>query len=134
MIGVIDASALIRLFVPEGPIPDGLEEFLRGVERGRNRAIAPELLLAESANVLNKKRKLGELSEQESIDLLSDVLSMPIRYFPHRPLIPQAFDLAKERSLTVYDALYLVLAVEHGAVMFSSDEEMKTIVDALGLR
>jgi predicted nucleic acid-binding protein len=134
MIGVIDASALIRLFVPDGPIPDGLEEFLRGAERGRNRAIAPELLLAESANVLNKKRKLGELSEQESIDLLSDVLSMPIRYFPHRPLIPQAFALAKERSLTVYDALYLVLAVEHGAVLFSSDEEIKTIVDAIGLR
>ncbi len=50
MIGVVDTSALIRLFVPDGPLPDGFNEFLRGVERGFNMAIAPELLLAEAAN------------------------------------------------------------------------------------
>jgi hypothetical protein len=36
MIGVIDTSALIRIFVPDGPLPDGFEDFLRGVERGLN--------------------------------------------------------------------------------------------------
>ncbi|MBW2220154.1 MAG: hypothetical protein JRF40_11780 [Deltaproteobacteria bacterium] len=55
MIGVIDTSALIRLFIPDGPIPEGFEKFFRGVERGNNRAIAPELLLVESANVLDRK-------------------------------------------------------------------------------
>jgi hypothetical protein len=53
MIGVVDTSALIRLFVPDGSLPDGFDEFLRGVERGLNTAIAPELLLAEAANVIN---------------------------------------------------------------------------------
>ena len=52
MIGVIDTSALIRLFIPDGPVPVGLEEFFRGVERGTNIAIAPELLVVESANVI----------------------------------------------------------------------------------
>ena len=36
MIGVVDTSALIRLFVPDGPLPDGFEDFLRGVERRRS--------------------------------------------------------------------------------------------------
>ncbi len=55
MIGVVDTSALIRLFIPDGPIPEGFEKFLSGVERGNNMAIAPELLLVESANVLDRK-------------------------------------------------------------------------------
>ena len=56
MIGVIDTSGLIRLFIPDGPIPEGMEDFFKEVERGNHTAIAPELLLVESANVLDKKR------------------------------------------------------------------------------
>jgi predicted nucleic acid-binding protein len=66
MIGVVDTSALIPLFVPDGPLPNDFEGFLRGVERGINIAIAPELLLAEVANVINKKQLTGELSKSES--------------------------------------------------------------------
>jgi predicted nucleic acid-binding protein len=125
MIGVIDTSALIRIFVPDGPLPDGFEDFLRGVERGLNIAIAPELLLAEAANVINKKRMSGELDGNESDQLLSDLLSVPIRLFPHQPLILQAFKLAREHNLTVYDTLYLALAEDDGAVIFSADRKLQ---------
>lgn len=124
MIGVVDASALIRLFVPDGPLPDGFNEFLRGVERGRHVAIAPELLVAEAANVINKKQKLGEFAGNESVALLSDLLALPIRLFPHPPVILRAFELAREYNLTVYDTLYLALAEERGAVIFSADSHM----------
>ena len=124
MIGVVDTSALIRLFVPDGSLPDGFDEFLRGVERGINTAIAPELLLAEAANVINKKRKSEEFDENESDRLLSDILSVPIRLFPHQPVILRAFEMAREHNLTVYDTLYLALAEDHGAVIFSADRKL----------
>ncbi|MEE8430111.1 MAG: type II toxin-antitoxin system VapC family toxin [Candidatus Desulfatibia sp.] len=133
MIAVIDTSALIRLFVPDGPLTQGLEEFLNGVERGRNTAIAPELLMVEAANALNKKRNSGELSDEEGRHLLTDVLAMPIRFFPHRPLIPRSFELAREHDLTVYDALYLALAIEHGAGIFSADKSILKVAGVLGL-
>jgi len=134
MIGVIDTSALIRLFIPDGPIPEGFEEFFRGLERGNNMAIAPELLLVESANVLDGKRKMNEISETESVQLLTDVLSMPIRYFSHGPLISAAFDLALEHRLTLYDAVYLALALKQGAILFSADKDMQKIADKMHLR
>ncbi|MGD8292244.1 MAG: type II toxin-antitoxin system VapC family toxin [Desulfobacterales bacterium] len=84
MIGVVDTSAIIRLYIPDGPLPDGFEAFLRGVERGLNMAIAPEFLLAESANVLNKKRKTNELTAAEADQLLTDIIELPLRLFPHR--------------------------------------------------
>lgn len=133
MIGVVDTSALIRLFIPDGPLLDGFEDFLRGVERGLNTAIAPELLMAESANVLNKKRKTDELTATESDQLLSRIIELPIRLFPHRPLIPRAFALAIDRNLSVYDTLYLALAEEHGAVVFSADLKLQKIAAQLGL-
>jgi predicted nucleic acid-binding protein len=127
MIGVVDTSALIRLFIPDGPLPDGFENFLRGVERGLNTAIAPELLMAESANVLNKKRKTDELTATESDRLLTSIIELPVRLFPHRPLIPRAFVLEIDRNLSVYDTLYLALAEEHGAVVFSADLKLQKI-------
>jgi predicted nucleic acid-binding protein len=134
MIGVVDTSALIRLFVPDGPLPNDFEGFLRGVERGINIAIAPELLLAEAANVINKKQLTGELSKNESDQLLSDILSVPIRLYPHRPILQRAFDLARAHNLTVYDTLYLALAEEHGAVIFTGDRKLLTIAERLKLQ
>ena len=134
MIGVVDTSALIRLFVPDGPIPDGFDDFLHGVERGTSSAIAPELLVAEAANVVNRKRISGELRENESRQLLEDILSIPIRLFPHQPILLRAFDLAREYQLTVYDTLYLALAEEHGAVIFTVDRKLLKAATNLHLR
>ena len=134
MIGVVDTSALIRLFVPDGPVPNGFHEFLRGVERGLNRAIAPELLVAETANAVDKKRKSGEFDNQESEHLLADLLAVPIRLFAHRPFVSRAFEISREQNLSVYDTLYLSLAEEHGAVLFSADERMLKVARKLGLR
>ena len=134
MIGVIDTSALVRLFVPDGPVPEGLDDFFKGVERNNNIAIGPELLLAETANVLSRKTELGDFSKAESVQLLADVLSMPIRYFPHGPLITEAFDLAQNYNITVYDAIYLALAIQQGALLFSADKIMIKAADKLGIR
>ena len=134
MIGVVDTSALIRLFIPDGPLPEGFEDFLRGVERGQNTAIAPELLMAESANVLNKKRKSNQLTAAESDQLLIRIIELPVRLFPHRPLIPRAFELAMDRNLSVYDTLFLALAEEQGAVLFTADQRLKKIAARLGLQ
>ena len=106
------------------PTNYGFDHFLRGVERGTNTAIAPDLLVAEAANVVNSKHILGELSEDESDRLLADILSVPIRLFPHRPILLRAFGLAREYQLTVYDTLYLALAENHGAVIFTADRKL----------
>lgn len=46
MIGVIDPSALIRLFIPDGPVPRGMEVFFQEIDHGKHLALAPELLVS----------------------------------------------------------------------------------------
>jgi len=49
MIWVIDTSALIRLFVPDGPIHPEVETAFNRVTIGADLVLAPQLLLAEAA-------------------------------------------------------------------------------------
>jgi len=41
--------------------------------------------------------------------------------------------LAHEHELTVYDCLFLVLAVQQGAVLFTADEKLLAVADKLNL-
>ena len=124
MIAVLDTSAFLRLFIPDGPIPEGLEEFMRGVERGENTAIAPELMLAEAGNIANKKRLQGVLTSEETVELIQLMRKMPVRYLSHCDLIEPAVRLASERALTVHDALFLALARIKAARLFTADGDL----------
>ncbi len=133
MIGVVDTSALMRLYIPDGKLPDGFEDFLRGVERDINTAIAPELLMAESASALIKKQVTGELSATEGDQLLVSIMELPIRLYGHRSLLPRAFAMALKYNLSVYDTLYLSLAEEHGAVVYTADLKLQKVAFKLKL-
>jgi predicted nucleic acid-binding protein len=41
---------------------------------------------------------------------------------PEAPLLPVAFDLADRLQRTVYDSLYLALAIQVGGVMVTADD------------
>ena len=81
--------------------------------------------------MINKKQISGELSESDQ--LFSEILSFPVRLFPHRSILPRAFELARGHKLTVYDTLYLALAEEHAAVIFTDDRKLLTIAVRLQL-
>jgi predicted nucleic acid-binding protein len=125
MIYVVDTSALLRLFIPDGPEPEELADALRETERGNASLIAPELALAEAAQVILKKHRRGLLTRKETDELLADILSLPISYFSHRPLIAFALELASERGLTVYDALFLALAERQSAQLITLDARLR---------
>jgi predicted nucleic acid-binding protein len=133
MIAVVDTSAVLRLFIPDGPIPDGLEKFFRGVETGSNTAIAPELLMVEAINVVIKKQRRNELSPDEANALISLLKQMPIRYFRHHSLLSSTHKIALETGLSAYDALFLALAQERGATLFTADNKLQSEAEKRGL-
>lgn len=133
MIFTIDTSALVRLYIPDGPVPEGLEIAMQNSERGNDSMIAPELILAECGQVLHKKRAQKILTNEELNILLSSVLDLPIRLFAHNDLLRPACDLAAEFGLTVYDGLFLALAKHHSAPLFTADDGLRRAADQLNL-
>jgi len=133
MIWVIDTSALIRLFVPDGPIHPEVETALNQATSGAAVVFAPQLILVEAANVLLRKRRRGELTAQELGELLLAVKSLPIRLCEHEPLLLPACALAETYNLSAYDALYLALAELHGARLLTNDDILEKVARKIGL-
>jgi predicted nucleic acid-binding protein len=95
---------------------------------GGHALIAPDLNHAELANVIWKRHARGEIDEGEADRLLADVLALPLEITPCGDLIEAALELALRTGRSVYDCLYLALAVKTKTVLFSAD---KRLVNAL---
>ena len=113
---IVDASVIAAAFLPE---PE--HDLARALLASPTVLRAPDFLAAEVANVLWKRQRRGELDAAEAEDLLADVLRLPIAYTPTAALVGAALPLALRTQRSVYDCLYLALAVTHHAVMVTGD-------------
>jgi len=116
---VIDASVVIKLFFEEEH-SDAAE---RCVQQGRE-LLAPDLIWTEAANVIWKRRRRGDLSKENAAGILAQLLRMPLHIHASADLVLDALDLAGQFDRTVYDCLYLALAVRTRAVLVSADRRL----------
>jgi len=120
-VAVLDTSALIRLFVPDGPLPEGLEELVALALRAEAVLYVPGVALAEAAQVLRKKEKAGYLTPAEADLILQALLDLPLDLVSERALATDAMALARATGLTVYDALFVALAKKKRGELVTAD-------------
>lgn len=129
---VVDTSALVRLYVPDGPMPEGLEQAVEDAWRGDLVLAAPELLLAEVGQVLLKKERAGFVTRGDVDEILRCVAELPLELVGHAALLNDACALARSSLLSVYDGLFLALARRQRAPLLTCDEKLARARDALG--
>ncbi len=116
---VVDASVAAKWYVPEIE-SEGALRFLDG----NHELLGPELLLPELGNILWKKVRRGELTPREAREVLRAFLSAPVAIQSSEILLEPAFDLAIGLRRTVYDSLYLALALLQGCRMVTADRPL----------
>lgn len=115
---VIDASVAIKWVVEE----DGTEFAL--ALRQQARLLAPDLLVAECANILWKKVQRKELSPDEALLAARLIQSADMELIPSRALMEAATRLAIELDHPAYDCLYLALAIEKACRFVTADQRL----------
>jgi predicted nucleic acid-binding protein len=100
---VVDASVAAKWVIDEPGTVQALK--LR-----RHVLYAPDLLIAECANIVWKKVRLGELSEPEASLAIGLLVRADIELVPTRRLARLAIDLAILLDHSTYDCMYLALA------------------------
>jgi predicted nucleic acid-binding protein len=113
---VVDASIAIKWYVPEIH-----SEAAAKLLSSRYELIAPDLLLPEAANVIWKKTARRELTEKEGRAALAELLAVGIELFPSSRYVEAALILANATGTTVYDSLYLAVAVSTRAQLVTAD-------------
>lgn len=117
--GVIDASVVAAAFFNEEHAPAA-----KSLLVGRQAKHAPDLIWIELASVIWKRHRRGEIDEEEARQLLADMQRLPLQITPSADLVEPALALAMRTGRSVYDCVYLALAVKHRAAMHTCDERL----------
>ena len=129
---VIDASVAAKWFLPPSGEPLSVEalRLLAGYADGRFRFAVPDLFWAECGNILWKAVRQGRLSHSVAEKA---ILALKDRSFPTTSsleLLEDAFSIAATFDRTVYDSLYVALAVRLKADMVTADERLANALAA----
>jgi predicted nucleic acid-binding protein len=114
---VVDASLVIKWFVPEAD-SDAARRWLDAPHD----YIAPDLLFPEIGNTVWKKVRHGELTPDEGQRLVTDLSAIAVEAVAMRGLLPEAHAVALSTGVTVYDAIYLALAIRLDTQVITGDE------------
>jgi predicted nucleic acid-binding protein len=114
---VIDASVAIKWVIDEAGTTAALS--LRG-----HRLLAPDLLNAECANILWKKVRRKELSEDEALLAARLLARSDVQFAPMRGLLEPATRLAIALGHPAYDCVYLALAEARGCDFVTADASL----------
>jgi predicted nucleic acid-binding protein len=96
--------------------------------------LAPDLMIAEVTNALWKKLRRREMERADVEQAVTNLLALRIDWVSAEHLIRSAARLAAELDHSVYDCLYLALAVLHGAPLATGDESLRRAAERVGVR
>jgi predicted nucleic acid-binding protein len=125
---VIDASVLVKAFIPE----NGSKEagtLLARAAAAEVVLIAPELIYPETANILWKKVRRNELTPDDAREIGAAVLAVPIRAEAAGSTFLLALDIALTCGVTAYDAQYVALAEVFDCQLITADHKLVSTLE-----
>ena len=125
---VVDASVAMKWLVPE-PHSDVAEHLLDPAHV----LLAPDLLYAEIGNVLWRRVNRRELQANEAPLLLNGLRQVELILTATPDLVDAALGLALRAHCTVYDAVYLALAIHDDSRLVTADRRLESAAVRSGL-
>ena len=115
---VVDASVAIKWFLPQIYADNA-----RLLLTNNNNLLVPDLIFPEVGNILWKEVRFGLATIEEAKAVITTLTALPLQIYASKPLISMAIDTALQTQRTVYDCLYLSLAVIEGCQMVTADKK-----------
>jgi predicted nucleic acid-binding protein len=123
---VVDASVVVKWFVPEIH-----SDAARRLLELPHEYVVPDLLFAETANAIWKKIRRKELTVEAGAQLVADIGRIAVETVSCRALAEDAHALANATGRTVYDAMYVVLAVRLDTRSITADDRLEAALKTL---
>ncbi|MDM8564804.1 type II toxin-antitoxin system VapC family toxin [Candidatus Halobeggiatoa sp. HSG11] len=113
---VVDSSVAIKWYFPE------IHTEVAGLLLNPTYQLhVPQLFLLEFINVVCKKRRRGEIDNNESDFVINEIQQVPLKWHNDRSVLLKAYEIANETQRSLYDCLYLSLAISLNGKMVTAD-------------
>jgi predicted nucleic acid-binding protein len=117
---VVDASVAVKWFVPENNSAEAVR--LLGARFWPH---IPVLLYSEVTQTIWKKvYQRKDIAEEDGREILHDLMVITLQVHSVTPLLEQALDIALATGRTVYDSIYLALAVSLDCKLVTADQKL----------
>ena len=123
---VLDASVAVKWFLP--PEHEQLTEeavaFYRKLVQRETQFVVPDLFWAEVASALRKAVRLERFRRSSAEEAITHLLQCDLPTYPTADLLGRAFHIAMAYDCSVYDSLYVALAVRTNLQLMTADERL----------
>ena len=129
---VLDASVAAKWFLPGAGETLAAEaaQVLEAYASGRLRLLVPDLFWPEIGNILWKAVRQGRLSRASAEEAITAMQERRFATAPTAPLLGDAFAIAAAHERTVYDGIYVALAVLANIPLVTADERLANALAA----
>ena len=114
---MVDASVLVHALVNAGPLGEWAESVVAA-----GPVHAPELVLAETTNILRRLERTKEITAAEASAAHGDLMELRIELFSFEPFAERVWEL--RHNLTCYDSWYVAVAEALRLPLATSDERL----------
>ena len=123
---VLDASVAIKWAIPSArePFTDASLRLLKLYVDGEVEFIVPDVFWAEIGNVLWKGTRHGRWRQDEAEAVAADMRARDFPTISSLILLPEALRIAFAYDRSVYDCLYVALAVQSKTDLITADERL----------
>jgi len=123
---VLDASVAAKWFLPRSgePLAEEALALLRRYADGEIQLTVPDLFWAEFGNILWKAVRTGRIAGRAATEALTDMLLYGLPTVNGLELAEDALAIALSTGRTVYDAMYVALAVQRASTFITADERL----------
>ncbi|MFQ5808612.1 MAG: type II toxin-antitoxin system VapC family toxin [Armatimonadota bacterium] len=116
---VVDASVAAKWFTEEEH-----SEAAVALASGPHELHAPDFFMLEMDNVLCKWIRRGIITEADGAVVRSTLARLPIQTYPFGGVRDDAYALANDTRRSLYDCLYLAVAVHLDAQLVTADRRL----------
>ena len=129
---VVDASVAAKWFLPENgeALVSQALALLDAYDKEEVRFVVPDLFYVETASAIWKAVRAGRVPRAFADQALVLLTQRKFPTVPSLKLVDQAFQIAADHGRTVYDCLYVALAVQTNSQLITADERLANALAA----
>lgn len=125
---VVDTSVSVKQFIPD-PLTAKVNQLFAHLAYPQTEIFVPDLFYIEGANVLWKYTRAGRYNASLIQGNLASLKAFPLRVVSTADLMADAVTIALNHNISAYDACYVALSQQVGAILLTLDAKLVRVLN-----